>query len=327
MLMLLACLTASAQDSSVEATAGASGVATEQAIAGDEQPVDAPAEPLQTEQDAPEDAGTYPLRFDGQATPESSRHWELEVAYYEGRNADGLALAKKHLAADAKDAEAAWHIVRFMYEMGEADNSLDKLAWYKEMARVADEALEHNPGDRHLHFARGVANGRYGTTRGVIASLFLGRSIETDWLTAADGTLVYSSIGGSEQLPCDAYHALGIFYRLVPEWWIIKVLAGTRGDLDKSLSFHEQANERCPNRVWNLKELGATALCIGTKRKEPAMTERGLVHLQEAIIAPGSSGTSVTDREHAQMLLDDPSLACEYSRDGQQDLDEQQLKQ
>ncbi len=285
------------------------------------------AEPAESTESAESVAQPYPLLYAGQVTPETSRHWDLEVMYHEHRYKEGLALAEQRLAADETDPEAAWHIVRFMYELGEADKTLDKLAWYREMVRVADLGLKHHPDDRHLRFARGVANGRYGTTRGVLASLFLAKTIERDWLMAGDGSFEYSSIGGAEQLPCDAWHAIGIFYRLVPDWWIVKVLAGTRGDLDASLSWHEKANERCPNRVWNLKELGATELCIGAKRGEASMTERGLAHLREAILAPGESGTSAIDRKHSQMLIDDPTLACEYSRDGQQDLDKDKMAQ
>ena len=44
-----------------------------------------------------------------------------------------------------------------------------------------------------------------------------------------------------------------------------------------------------------------------------------------ALIPPGAP-TDLTDVKHARMLIADPSLACEYSRDGQQDLDEAQLE-
>ncbi|MFT4627348.1 MAG: hypothetical protein ACI8PZ_006032, partial [Myxococcota bacterium] len=148
-----------------------------------------------------EEESGYPIRFEGQVTPETAGHWDLEVLYNEGQYAEGLELARARFDADNSDAEAAWHIVRFMYELGETEKGIDKLAWYKSMVKVADTGLDHHPEDRHLRFARGVANGRYGTTRGVIASLFLARSIENDWMMAADGSLVYAPIGGSEQLP------------------------------------------------------------------------------------------------------------------------------
>ena len=37
--------------------------------------------------------------------------------------------------------------------------------------------------------------------------------------------------------------------------------------------------------------------------------------------------TDHVDIKHAAMLMNDPKLACGYSRDGQQDLDEKKLEQ
>jgi hypothetical protein len=271
----------------------------------------------------------YPLLWEGQATPETSTQWDLEVLYHDGRSAEGLELAKQRLAADPTDADLTWMIARFMFEIGETfqrdDESIDKVAYYKEMLDIVDEGLEHHPDDAHLRFARGIAVGRYGTTRGVLASLFLAKEVERDWLFTAESGFAYSSIGAEEHLPCDAYQALGIYYRLVPDWWIVKVLAGTRGDLDTSLSYLERANRCAPDRIRNLKELGVTQMCIGTKRKQPDMVEKGKVSVRAYMALPANTKTEKIDLKHGQLLLDDPTLACEYSRDGQQDLDRENL--
>jgi tetratricopeptide (TPR) repeat protein len=271
----------------------------------------------------------YPQRFPGQPTPETSRHWELEVLYTEGRFREGVPLARAALATDPTDAEAAWHLMRFLYELGEQiprdDKSVDKVAYYKEMVDILDRAVEAHPQDAHLRFARGIAVGRYGTTRGVLASLFLAKKVEQDWLQTAQSGFVYSSLGGEERLPCDAYHGLGIFYRLVPDWWMIQALAGTRGSLDKSLEWHRKADEACPDRVWVLKELAATELCVAEREGDEAMRQRALEHLHRAVALPVRTTTERIDRDHSRMLLGDPDLACSYSRDGQQDLERESL--
>ena len=92
--------------------------------------------------------------------------------------------------------------------------------------------------------AMGVAIGRDGTHRGVLASLFNAKRLEDIWLDAADDDFLYASINGEERIPCDVWHGLGIFYRLVPDSWIVKLLAGTKGSLDKSLEFHTKSNNR-----------------------------------------------------------------------------------
>lgn len=265
----------------------------------------------------------------GQVT-EASPHYDLEVVYYEARFEEGLKLVNQRLATNPNDPVLYWMKVRFMYEIGEkfqrTDKSIDKAAFYQDMIDTADKGLKLAPGDIHLRFGRGIAMARLGTTRGVLASLFMAKDVESDWLAAASGKYVYSSLGEREVLPCDAYHALGQYYRLVPDWWIVQAIAGTRGSLDKSLQYSLKAVQCKPEDIDNWKELGVTQLCIGDSNDDPAMIEKGKASLRTAMAFPTVMERQRIDQRHCQMLIDDPSLACEYSRDGQQDLDEEKLK-
>jgi hypothetical protein len=163
---------------------------------------------------------------------------------------------------------------------------------------------------------------RLGTTKGVLSSLFLARGVEADWLAATEGT--YASLGGEEVLPTDAYHALGVFYRLVPDWWIVQVIAGTRGSLDKSLEMHEKAVAGRAS-IDALKELGVTELCIAETRDDQAMRARAMATFDRALGMPAHGDKHKLDQDHIRRMKADPSMACEYSRDGQQDLDRKKL--
>jgi hypothetical protein len=270
----------------------------------------------------------YPVSFPGQCRP-GQANFDLEVMYSEGRYKEGLAACEQRLAT-APSAELYWMKARFLYEVGEQferdDPSVDKDAHYQKMLDAADDGLALSPGDPHLRFARGIAMGRLGTTRGVLRSLFMAKDIESDWLAVATHpSYQYASIGGLELLPCDGYHALGIYYRLVPDWWIVQVLAGTRGDLQKSLSFHQKAVACKPDEPANWLELGVTQLCLG-QRGDEAMLAAGRVSLKKAQGLSADSVRRRIDVRNAGRLLADESMACEYSRDGQQDLDEQNLE-
>lgn len=258
-------------------------------------------------------------------------HYDLEVLYGEAKITEGLALARKKLAGNPGDPQLYRHVVRFLFETGELvqrdDKSMDKVALYKEMYDLTNKALELDPGNAHLLFNRGIALGRLSTTRGVLSSLMNLKGVEDDWLAAAAAPYRYQALEGAEELPCDTYLTLGIFYRLVPDWWIVGVLAGTRGDLDKSLAWHEKANACRPNRIRSLKELGVTQLCIGVTREQPAMIERGRATLTHMRTLPKAHTHSEIDKEHALTLIKNPELACEYSRDGQQELDREKLEQ
>ncbi|MEN0063854.1 MAG: hypothetical protein AAGA48_17005 [Myxococcota bacterium] len=245
------------------------------------------------------------------------------------------AAAERHeeetrIAQTPNDAALYWHKTRFMYEIGERfdadDPSIDKIGHYKKMKAAAEAGLKVAPNDPHLHFALAVSAGRLGTTRGVLASLFLADDVERGFLVPAEHpTFAYASLGGFEQLPCDAFHGLGIFYRLVPDWWVVKVLSGTRGDLEKSVHYNALSTKCKPHSVQNHKELMVSQMCLAQKTKDPALLEEAMAVGKKALALPQKGEVVRIDQRHIRMLMDDPSLSCGYSRDGQQELDEKKL--
>jgi hypothetical protein len=288
---------------------------------------DVAATPAAGTPDAAPAASEWPALYPYQVGPDDP-NWDLEVLYAQEKFDDGLKLVKERLAK-APTAQLYWMKIRFMYEIGErfqrTDTSIDKIAWYQQMLDDANAGLKLEPGNLHLRFARGIAMGRLGTTRGVLSSLFMAKDVEADWLAVANSSWKYASLGGYEVLPCDDYHALGIYYRLVPDWWIVQMIAGTRGDLNKAVEYNQKSVQCKPNEIENWKELGASQLCLGQKNGDDALIAAGKQSLQHALTLPAPRSRNKTDQKHSQMLLNDPSLACEYSRDGQQDLDEKKL--
>jgi hypothetical protein len=256
----------------------------------------------------------------------SSPYWDVESLYSTSEFQACKARALDRIAATPSDPELYWLAARCQFEIAEGygrnDPSVDKLAMYDEMLALCDRGLELSPGHPHLHFARSVAVGRIGTTRGVLASLFLAKDVEGSALAAAAPGYTYRSLYGRESLPADAHLVLGIFYRLVPESWVVKVLAGTRGDLALSIEHLEKAHALEPKRVSIAKELGVSRLCYAQRRNDPAMAAQGVAALTVALSIPAEQPTDYIDHRHVRQLLADPSLACGYSRDGQQDVDE-----
>lgn len=321
MLWTLSILAALAQDAEPEtAPATETATATESEMPDAAVPDNSPSAPP---------VPTYP---DLPGTPDpGGPHFDLEVLYYQQQYDSGLALARERIEANPQDPAPYWMLGRFLFEMSETyrkdDTSVNKMAVYTEMRDAAETALRIDPENTHALFARGIANARLGTTRGVLASLWSAKGIERDWIKVASDPKRYSSLGGNEMLPCDANLALGIFYRIVPDWFIVQVLAGTRGDLDKSLFYLQQSVDGCPGRIGPTKELGATQLCIGERRSDDKMTAAGKETLQSVLRLPPKNDTDHLDHTHSKMLLGAPGLSCEYSRDGQQNLDRADLEQ
>jgi hypothetical protein len=263
----------------------------------------------------------------GQVT-EASPHFDLEILYTQEKFAEGLTLARERLEASPNDKDLIWMVVRFTFSEAEGKPSPDKKETeviYGELAEFTTAALEMYPNDPHLLFARGLAKGRLGTSRGVLSSLFMADDIEADWLASAESGYQYSSLGGAEVLPCDVYIGLGIFYRLVPDWWIVKLLSGTRGDLYKSLDYQEKA-VNCNENIRSLKEVGVSAMCLGVKTRDEAIVDAGRSYIRQMMEMTPNTQIEHIDISHGSALLADPGLACEYSRDGQQDLNRENLK-
>lgn len=283
----------------------------------------APAEPV----DAPLLGRPYAPTQPGQVTVDSP-YWELEVLYDQEEHVEGEKRARELYAASG-DPHLTLHIARFAYQRLEGDTTTPKNereAIYEDAIALLDEGIAAAPDDAHLKFARGVVLARLGTTRGVLASLRLATDVESAWTATIDSDYRYHSIGTQERLPCDAYLALGIFYRLVPDWWIVKVIAGTRGDLDKSLELQKKGVACAPKSIRNLKELGVTQMCIGTRRNDEAMIAAGRESINAYFKLKPTMQAEVIDMKHGALLLKDPEMACEYSRDGQQDLDKAKLE-
>ena len=104
----------------------------------------------------------------------------------------------------------------------------------------------------------------------------------------------------------------------------VQVVAGTRGDLDKSHDYLQKAAASRPN-IPILKELGVTQLCLFTKNDDQAMHDKGQANLDKALAMPPQNEKHRIDHKHIKMLKADPKMACEYSRDGQQDLDKKKM--
>lgn len=265
-------------------------------------------------------AGTY--ESPGRPEP-GDAHYDLEELYAAAEFKKGLEETKARIAATPDDPELYWHGSRFMFEIGEqferTDSRMDKKRWYQDLVAMSQKGLDIAPDHPHLKFTWAVGTARLATTKGVLKSLFTAKTVEKTWIEVAESGFRYESLDGNEILPCDVFLTLGIFYRMVPDSMVVKALAGTKGDLKLSLDWHMRSNRCRPGRIGSIKELGVTQLCLGKKKKDQSMLEKGRRTLRDMQKLPSTTATDDIDKRHGLMLIDEPSLACEYSRDGQQD--------
>jgi len=95
------------------------------------------------------------------------------------------------------------------------------------MEKTADEGIKLAPTHGECYFMRGLAKARRGTTKGVLSSLFSARSIEKDWLKASELKSTYKTPTG-EDLVASCYLSLGVYYRLCPSFFLLKLIFGIK---------------------------------------------------------------------------------------------------
>jgi tetratricopeptide (TPR) repeat protein len=250
----------------------------------------------------------------------------LAEQYFVDDNTDGaLATLDTYLKTNPNDPEAIWRKARSMYERGEVTaltmTAEQRIPVYEEISALGKRAAELAPGYGPALHWQGTGLGRKGTAQGVFQSLWLADDIEGIWLSALKDTkTVYLAADGGSSWPGDTYYALGQFYRLVPDWALVQLLVGTKGDIDKSISYHRLAMKQTPNRVEIAKELGVSLLCKGVRDNDSAATTEGRVWLGKAAKMASVKRTDTIDKEQIPVILQREADACGYSRDGWEDL-------
>jgi len=218
-----------------------------------------------------------------------------------------------------------------LYEIGEDLNVKvgaereKKLATYKKLISVAEEGIKLNPDKGECYFMRGLGYARLSTTEGVISSLFNAKRTELDWLEAIKHDSDYITPSG-EDLQASSYLALGVYYRICPSFFLISLIFGISGDLDKSVEYCDKAYQMDPTRIEIVKEYGISLITRGLDRNKPEDIEKGKVFLKKVETLPLRMKTDAVDKEHSKMLLNDINLCPGYSRDQQQEISEQAFK-
>jgi tetratricopeptide (TPR) repeat protein len=203
------------------------------------------------------------------------------------------------------------------------------LARYNAMEKLADKCIALDDKDGNCWEWKAVATGRRGTTQDVLNTLPEVDDLEKLLLKAESLKPGYRSADGSADSIGDIDSMLGQFYRALPEWICVfpfKQFVGTCGDLDKSVAYQRKAVAREPQRIEYQKELAISLMCRGQRRDKPEEIEEAKKILRAMDAMPEIKPSDKVDKQHAKMILADPSLACGYSRDAQQEQSPEALK-
>lgn len=242
-----------------------------------------------------------------------------------GRKAN--AILRRLMARSPDDSRPYWMLARNNYDTGELlpeEAKERRAALYREMIEVTTTCVtEVDPRDASCWHFLAVGKGRLATTHGVLDAMFTADEVEEAWQRSLDLEPAYVAPNG-DPMRANVLYGFGVFYRIVPEWWIVNVIIGTRGDIDKSVQFFREAARLQPYRVEIHKELAVALLCQAERNENPSAKREGMKILRGIVagrydVRDRRAFDSI-DRRHAAELEAHPERACGYSRDGHQDV-------
>lgn len=228
--------------------------------------------------------------------------------------------------AEALPASAfiRWRLSRNYWRYAEQlalDDKRQRLHFFGLATRWADEGISADDECGECFFWKAASLGRLATTRGVVQAA--GSASTIAQLIERGIALHPTHRDGPRNVTlANLYYAGSAFYRVVPDWWWLKVVIGVRGDNHRALDYIDRAIEICGDRIDYQVERGAVLLCIGSEEGDPQRIEEGRAVLRRSLAIQDYQSTDHFDRAHAKILIDDPSRACGYSRDGWIDLAE-----
>ncbi len=271
-----------------------------------------------------------PAAISAQPAAQSPLLDEAERLWLASKFTDSNTVLEKLLASEPQNADALWRTARNYYGIGENLPLSQKDERYKLYLLVEDygrKCIKADPESGHCYFWTSVGMGRQGTVKGILTQMRHAKEMRDLWTKAAKiQKQPFRSSNGIYNMPADCYLALGIFYRLTPDWWVAKTILGFRGSIDTSVEYLRKALTFEPDRMEYLKELGVSLLCRGTKFKKPEDIEEGKKYLQRTQTLPIYKAVDKIDKAHAPLLIADPNMACAYSRDGQQEITEKEAR-
>jgi len=188
----------------------------------------------------------------------------------------------------------------------------------------ANKGIEANDKCAECYLFKFGNLGRISTTKGLMNSISAAKDLSETIATSIELKPQHQDTYFNISL-ANAYYASGVFYRIIPDWFIIKWIAGVRGDKMLSLEHIKKAAEIAPARVDYQVELGAIYLCLAEDKGMEEMRAPGNAALKHAITMKQVMPTDPLDKEYAKGFLKDPSGACGFSRDGIVNLDKKQL--
>lgn len=199
-------------------------------------------------------------------------------------------------------------------------SSYDKPKEYPKALPILDDGIEF--GERCLQkdsqqvlckFFLASSMAKKASLEGIFSSLRLGFRIHKLWMDVLDSPYDFwfrpnVSLQGSVR------YGLGIFYRLVPNRWLLETMFRIRGNLDKSVIMHREAVAINPDDPCARLMLGTALLCRCRGDQKSRDCHEGISFLESVHQGRAFDANQRLCQRDVDRLLKSQELACGYTQ-------------
>jgi hypothetical protein len=180
----------------------------------------------------------------------------------------------------------------------------------------ADRCIEVDPKSPECFMMKGSCYAMQASTWGVgIKSLRVCRPMELAWQKAVELPSSFPHEKGVTTALLSRT-LLAILYRVMPESFWFRFLAGTRGNKERAYQWlRETYRSPLGSEPMLTMEFAAAAICYGKRAQQPAAEKEGLEALRKAVAVPPRSKGDEFDIRNMRYLLDNPGESCNYRRE------------
>ena len=230
------------------------------------------------------------------------------------------------LKSNPKWVDGYWILGSTAFQLGSSYNEEKDLPLAREIFVKAQKATETclkiDPNQALCKLFLGSAIGSIGSIDGILSSLKNAKTVEKLWMEVLNSGVNYHFYP-SITMQGSVRYGLGMFYRLVPDMWLINWLFDVRGSLDKSIKLHREGIAIDGTNACSDIMIAVSLVCKAKGKKKTAIGKEGFELLQKAASNPSDNINMKLCINDAQKIIKEPSKACGYTTTKQQDVSEE----
>ncbi|HYX39141.1 MAG TPA: hypothetical protein VE954_39055 [Oligoflexus sp.] len=240
-----------------------------------------------------------------------------------------LEIIESMSAKESAWLDGLWMVADSAFQLGGSYTDPKDLAFARSVfvrgQKSAEKCIEKKPDHPICQLFLGAMIGKIASIDGIFSSLKKAKLVEKLWLDVVASKYNYR-FGESASLQGNARYALGMFYRLVPDFFLMKWLFDVKGDIKKSVQYHKDAIAVDPPNPCSKIMLAASLLCSVKGDTKSSEGQEGLKHLRDARQMKTNSMVAKACQNDTGRLEMAPDKACGYETARQQETSEDEFK-